>query len=96
MDYVRLKLGAPNRGRTAIVAALAVAFIGLAGRIGAASRLAATGRMTATWTWGRLVWLAGVLLSVGVAVYAVVQPQVASEGLYGLAALALVFLVGRR
>ncbi len=69
-------------GRTAMVAALAAAVIGAAGLIGR--------------TWGRLVWLMAVVLSVGVAVYAVVQPQPGSEGLYGLAALALVTLVGRR
>lgn len=44
----------------------------------------------------RLVWLIAMLLVVGVAVYAVVHPENDSKGLYGLAAVALVFLVGRR
>jgi hypothetical protein len=42
------------------------------------------------------MWLMAVLLVVGVAVYAVVHFENGSKGLYGLAALALVFLVGRR
>jgi hypothetical protein len=47
-------------------------------------------------TWARLMWLMAVLLVVGVAVYAVVHPDNGSKGLYGLAALGLVVLVGRR
>jgi hypothetical protein len=42
------------------------------------------------------MWLMAVLLVVGVAVYAVVHPENDSKGLYSLAALALLFLIGRR
>jgi hypothetical protein len=42
------------------------------------------------------MWLMAVLLVAGVAVYAVVHPESDSKGLYGLAALALLFLIGRR
>lgn len=52
MHYVRVKLGTPSRGRTAIVAALAVAVIGAAGLIGPVASRASTVRMTATWTGG--------------------------------------------